>query len=351
LRAIRHDRGVRRVALSFPVIAVLGWAGHADAMPTSKLVYVRDPGAEMCPEEEELRAAVAARLGYNPFRVVADNTLFAEVRRGAPGFVADVKLVGEHGVVRGERHMTSASNDCKDIALAMALSMSIALDPLSLTRPPGTPPVDDAAPPTDGDGAKPRDGDKSDTPPPRETVPPPPEPERPTPRPKKPAPAEVTVDVALGAAMSFGASPDVSFGAQVGIAPRYKFVSLEVGGLVAVTPSHSTSEGGSIQTNLFAGTIGACANLLYAFLCAKSVLGDMSARSTGVTNPQSQDLFFAAVGPRAGVNAPITRAFDLRLAADALFVATPFSLTVNQHSVYSSTLMMVVLGLDGVFHF
>jgi hypothetical protein len=230
--------------------------------------------------------------------------------------------------------------------------MSIALDPLSLTRPAGMPPDDGTTSP-DETSTPPPDHDKT-APPPRDREPPPQPPDAETPRPpreKKPAPEEVSVDVGLGAAMSFGASPDVAFGAAVGIAPRYRFVSLEVGGVVSLTPSHATSEGGAVRSDLFAGTLSACGHLNIAFVCAKSVLGDLSARSTGVTNPQSQDLFFAAVGPRAGVSVPMSRAFDLRLSADVLFVATPYTLAVNERAVYSSTLVMAVLGLDGVFHF
>lgn len=35
------------------------------ASPSSRLVYVRGRGAETCPDEAALRAAVAARLGYD----------------------------------------------------------------------------------------------------------------------------------------------------------------------------------------------------------------------------------------------------------------------------------------------
>ncbi|MEO6602920.1 MAG: hypothetical protein ABIQ16_23750, partial [Polyangiaceae bacterium] len=45
------------------------------AFPTSRLVYARGPGAEQCPEQSVVRAAVASRLGYDPFFPSSDKTI------------------------------------------------------------------------------------------------------------------------------------------------------------------------------------------------------------------------------------------------------------------------------------
>jgi hypothetical protein len=120
---------------------------------------------------------------------------------------------------------------------------------------------------------------------------------------------------------------------------------------VTLPSSSATSQGGSVQTTLYAGSVAACGHAGIGFFCAKTLLGDMAASSSGVTAPESRDLFFAAVGPRIGAGVPISSFIEVRLAADALFVTTPFSLSVNDRPVYSSSPVMALIALDGVLHF
>ena len=56
--------------LLFPFAPSVAWAAAS-----ARLVYVRGPGAEECPGEEALRAAVGTRLGYDPFFAWAPDTL------------------------------------------------------------------------------------------------------------------------------------------------------------------------------------------------------------------------------------------------------------------------------------
>jgi hypothetical protein len=60
-------------------LAISGVRSMAWAAPTAKLSYVRGEGAEACADEADLKKAVAARLGYDPFRVVADVALSISV--------------------------------------------------------------------------------------------------------------------------------------------------------------------------------------------------------------------------------------------------------------------------------
>lgn len=311
------------------VLASLFLAGTAHAMPTAKLVYVRAPGAETCPDEDALRTEVEKRLGYKPFRVVADNTLFAEVRRGAPGFVADVKLIGADGVTRGVRHLESQSADCGDIARTMALSMSIALDPLSLTRPAGTPPPDDTEePPEPPPVVKPE-----------EPAPPPPPPP-PAPPPPPPAERAWNPSLGIGGGASVGMSPDVAPTLSLLAALRYRFVSAETGFLAQLPVPSGTSQGGKVETRLLVVPVSMCGHAWRASLCALSLLGDAHGESSGITSPRSQSLFFAAVGPRLGLTVLEASGVFVRLNADVLFPVTPFSLSINGQSVWASNAVM-----------
>lgn len=307
------------------VAAILLATTPAYAMPTAKLVYVRSPGAETCPDEDALRSEVESRLGYKPFRVVADNTLFAEVRRGAPGFVADVKLIGADGVTRGVRHLESRSADCGDIARTMALSMSIALDPLSLTRPPGTPPPDEPKEPVLVPPIE-----QPETPPAPLPAPPPP----PAPR------ARWEPSLGLGGGASVGMSPEVAPQLSLFAALRYRFASAEAGFLAQLPSPAPTSQGGKVSTRLLVAPVGVCAHAWLASVCGMTLLGEAHGESVGITSPRSQSLFFAALGPRAGLSLPLGSGVFVRATADLYFPVTPFSLSINGKTVWASNAVM-----------
>src|SRR5204863_2165770 len=117
-------------ALSFALSTLL--ATPARGAPSARLTYVRAVGAEQCVDEEGLRRAVAARLGYDPFFPWARVTVVAHVRKDVGAYRAEVTLVDEAGVSRGKREITSPGDDCAPLGAALALTISIALDPLSL---------------------------------------------------------------------------------------------------------------------------------------------------------------------------------------------------------------------------
>lgn len=121
-------------ALAFALAAV---AAPAGATPSAKLTYVRGPGAEACPDESELRRAVAARLGYDPFFPTAPQAIVAQIHArarpdGRRGYRGDVQIVNEHGIVRGERALETKSEDCAEMVRALALGISIAVDDLDV---------------------------------------------------------------------------------------------------------------------------------------------------------------------------------------------------------------------------
>src|SRR5262245_48766612 len=94
----------------------------ARATPTSRLTYVRGPGAEGCPDEGELRRAVAERLGYDPFFPTAGRTIVAQVTHGAAGYGGELKITDAAGVSLGERVLPTKTRDCGEIVKSLALA-------------------------------------------------------------------------------------------------------------------------------------------------------------------------------------------------------------------------------------
>jgi len=112
----------------------------------SRLVYTRSAGAEQCPDEATLRRAVVERLGYDPFLPNADHTIVATIDLARDKLRGEARLLDDHGVVRGSREHWSRPAQCDELVRALALSISISIDPASLgrrvlSRPPSPPPV------------------------------------------------------------------------------------------------------------------------------------------------------------------------------------------------------------------
>ncbi|HTB72556.1 MAG TPA: hypothetical protein VK762_04915 [Polyangiaceae bacterium] len=108
----------------------------ANARPSARLVYSRAAGAESCPDERALRAAVAERVGYDPFFAWVKQAVVASMAPdGRRGFVARIRLVDEQGIEAGTRDL-HADGACADLLDTAALAIAIAIDPQSLTPRP-----------------------------------------------------------------------------------------------------------------------------------------------------------------------------------------------------------------------
>jgi hypothetical protein len=116
----------------------------------ARLEYSRDARAADCPDERELRAAVAARLGYPVFeREPASRVVRIEIRSGERGLRADVELRSDRAELLGKRTLDSRGPACDQLASALALAIAMALDPmraLAVAPPPAAADPPPAAP-------------------------------------------------------------------------------------------------------------------------------------------------------------------------------------------------------------
>ena len=98
----------------------------------ARLVYVRGAGAEQCPDEEALKNAVAARLGYYPFQTDGSITVVATLDRSQRSSRAHVEFRDEAGKIMGVRELSSTAGDCNSLFDAIAVAISIGLEPLQM---------------------------------------------------------------------------------------------------------------------------------------------------------------------------------------------------------------------------
>src|SRR5262245_34038263 len=127
----------RRVALLAVVLLGVDARSSFAEPRRAQLRYARGPGAERCPDDATLRAAVTARLGYDPFTAVADGDvtiITVAIARAGRGLRAVIDLEAR-GSPAGRRVLASPRPGCDDLAPTLELAISIAIDPLSLDRP------------------------------------------------------------------------------------------------------------------------------------------------------------------------------------------------------------------------
>lgn len=307
------------------VVLLLGLAGaRGETRQAARLSYERPAGVENCPAEATVRDAVAARLGYDPFRPAAERTVTARIQRvpGAPvALFAVVELRDAAGKVVGTRSL--ASQDCAELAAAMALAVSIAIDPLVLSRPQpaNLPPVVVLPLPA-----------------------PPPPPPAPPPRPS-PARRRVFVRARLGALATLGAAPTIiggGFTAQVGL--RVGLFSLGLEGRADVPVSAPVEGLGSVQTSLLLATLVPCLHFRFVAGCALASAGALQGSGAGISAPLQQTTFYAAAGARLGLEFQVHRLLWLTPHLDLQATLTRTTLRINGQEAWTTPPLSGALG-------
>src|SRR5580765_3144017 len=96
-RAVAGPTGrvVRAVGLGLPIaLAAIPALAAPPPARSAKLTYSRGAGASDCPDEDVIRAGVAARLGYEPFNDGAQLLVAATVSRTGHTLEARIQIGG-----------------------------------------------------------------------------------------------------------------------------------------------------------------------------------------------------------------------------------------------------------------
>jgi hypothetical protein len=303
--------------LAFTLVGLSVGAARADN-PTARLTYSRGPGAGTCPDESELLAAVAGRLGYDPFRADARVGLTATISRQGRGLRAEIEMQDENGRATGARSLTSQQHDCGELATAMALAISIAIDPLSIARTPSpqtpAPAICPACPPP---------------PPP----PPPPARERIHPR--------LSVGV-LGAA---GSAPNLALGFTLGVGLRYRAFSLALEGRFDAPFSINVNTGGAMRSSLLVAVLVPCAHWRWFAGCALVAAGAMVGEGIDVTAPNRAVTPYAAAGWRVAAELQLQRLLWVRIHLDLYATLTRTTLQLNGVEAWTTPPLHGALGV------
>ena len=287
------------------VLVAVAWtsiegAAFAEGEPhaSAELRYEREPGTESCPSEADLRASVAARLGYDPFVAKeGSDTITVRTRKKGARLEGTIER-SSRGRTNTGRPTTIASNgtDCVELGSSLAVALAIAVDPLSLTRapPPPPPPAPPPEPPTPAPERAPV---------PEAPLPPPPPSE---------APTRSRLLVAAGpsiAASVLPASP--SFGARAAIGMSRGMFEISVEGRFD-PPVKVEDKVGAVEASLALATLVPCLHYRFALACAQASIGGLRGTGLGFDHTREDNTFYAAAGARVGAELPLGDLFAVR---------------------------------------
>lgn len=384
----------RRCVASFLAVPMAVTTSPLYAFPTSRLVYARGEGAESCPSEATARHAVESRLGYDPFSLVADKVIVAEIVRDHGDLRGRVELVDEGGMIQGAREFRTSPAQCDDLVATMALAISIAIDPKSdgavpaspaasaPVAPKDPPPQSVAVPATAADSrsgaghasppvaAELSPAEMAPSPAPGESASDPGEPHEATAsangaeaqssaaldadEPARPRRASAndfgTVRAHIGAALtsSFGTAPDVAIGVAASVGVRWHDLSLDIEGRGDWPASSPVPTGGTARASLRAGSVVPCVHRGVWFVCGVGVVGSVNGSGQGLVVGREHDALYAAAGARIGAEVPIGGPFFFRPQIDGLANFSPVELQVDDSQVWKASLFSALFGA-GVF--
>ncbi len=305
--------------------------GPAEDTPRIGFAYTLGAGAEGCPDAQAVQDAVAARLGYRPFVPHAKRRVVATVNKHEQGLLGAVRLFDGTKLV-GEREVVSETSDCFELSKALELAISIAIDPMSVTRPAPPPVPDEEGPPPPPPEAQVEPSrtvapttiviqPRAAGPAPARFVPPV-DPDEEGPPPPPPSSTGPEVDVArstealsfpwsfsawAGPTLVYGPTPRLALGGTIGAGVRYRFLSVGLE-LHRDPPTGMVVMGGAgavwAERDIAQGMV--CGHFSVAFGCGTAAFGVQAISGIGFVDG---DVFpfvpYLSAGTRGGVEIPI----------------------------------------------
>ncbi|MGC4093100.1 MAG: hypothetical protein QM756_35470 [Polyangiaceae bacterium] len=304
----------------------------------SKLVYSREGNATRCPDEDALREAVHARLGYDAFSPWGERAVIAEILEEGGKLRARLRLLDEHGVVVGTREVRAASDDCEELVRSLALSISITLDPLA-----PAPQASSAAPDPAVEAAAASPAEHPAAPPDAEVE----APLRVEPSTDTLTPVSVPralvnspqteLSLRAGPVVHAGFGPGTAqFGGRLGVTLDRGVTRLVVDVAATLPASVESALGGRANVQVTTGSLAPCLRYRIIAGCGLVVAGRVSSWATGTPNTRSDSAVHFALGARVEARTELTRSFQLIFGVDGLRNLTPVSVTLHEQELWQS---------------
>jgi hypothetical protein len=338
-------------------------AGVARATETARLVYGRSADAGTCPDEATLRSAVARRLGYDPFVADASRTVVVELHGDASGHRGRIYVV-DAGTAGGVREIASPGPDCRELISAVALAISIAVDPASMDAEPAAAerePEPEAAVMTAPDGTSPSTSAESavdalDAPELRSQKPPAPpqrdQARRSAPKAQHTAANRITWSAGAGVFLGTGPgpSPDLGIALVAAVSGPSWAVGFEPRAELPAT-SDAQDASGKVKVTVYGGSLLPCYRYDDWFGCYVLDMARTTASGVNVDISRSDHSFWAAQGLRIAHRWPFGSGFSFGASADGLWAFTKTAFRIDGKDAFETPRLLARFGLETRYDF
>jgi hypothetical protein len=336
-----------------------GFSGTAHAAQAARLVYSRAAEARACADETTLRQAVAQRLGYDPFVAASLRTVVAEVRGDGTRLRARVYVVESENVAGGARELSSPSLDCKELISAVALAISIAIDPDAIDRVPDEP---REVTPDDGSqrSGPPGASAEWESRPPEDVSPPPiPAPKEPPPAPMRPPAADSSPPRRLVWALGAGGflasgpapAPAPGLGLLGAVRAEHWAVSVEPRWELPSSSSPRSNGAGTAEVTSYGVGLVPCYRYAGLLGCYAVEAALVASKGQGVAHPHEDRSFWFAQGPRLAYRLDAGHGLGIAARLDGLWALQRITLRIDEGDVYETPRLLVRFGLDATYEF
>jgi hypothetical protein len=307
---------------------------RADERIHARLTYRPDAELDRCPTQVELRDAVAARLGYDPFdgAEAEPREVIVLVRKKGNGVVGSLELRGPHP---GQRELASPRGDCREVLDAFAVAIAIGLDPASLGGPVTEPPPErppSTLPPSSPPGMSPPSSPPADR--------------------LEATPERDPYDVRLGGgpAVLFGELPEPAPAFVLGASVRWRWLEGAIEGF-ATLPVSRSAPAGKVTASILAAAVVPCVHVGVVFGCAGVALGALRGEGQGIETPHDGSHLFAAASVRGGAELAVTRSFWVRGHLDGVAPLTRIALQLAEQDVWRMPSLAARVGVTAGVRF
>lgn len=304
--------------------------------------YSRPADRADCADGDAVARNIAVRLGYDPFVAAGDARLSIRLRLEGRLLEASIR-VEKNGAPVVERTRTSASGDCVELVEVAALTASSLIDPYAVFagRKEGT-----TVPGASLDAG-------------RVLIPPASERTAAEPGPAATSSALPSAGVPQGDRLRLGArtllclgcapAANVGFLAFAGV-ERERW-GLDIGGRLDLPVESVASDRTGVAASLLVVEAFPHRTVGPARLGPVVAAGTLSGRSVGIESGARDNSFWMALGARAAIELPVTKALALVACGDVAVVPTRVRLVVRDVERWSSGLIAATASLGALVAF
>lgn len=289
---------------------------RSGALPAASLELAAPSG---CPTADEIRGAVAVRLGESPWQKPARQrweVLITAQRRRYRAVIVMRDTVRQRPA---RRHVAAQVANCRDLLDPIALSIALAIDPFSGQRSIPRTTAQQAPASSQPTVVARRPAQRVATPPPLPS--------------QRPA-----LWLRAGGHLSVGVAPHATGGFQLGLALRWQTLSLSIASRVDLPASRELGGASRARSAFYGGDISPCYGGLGIDLCLTTLIGALRGEGIGLVGAQTTTLPYLAAGARLGYDLALGKRLAIAMHADILVTITRVSLddAVTQASLWQA---------------